>query len=256
MKISARISAVVSGGASGLGAAVVKKLSNLGVNVSILDLDEDKGLHLAAKTNSYFVKTDIANYHSVSRALARAREKFGFERICVNCAGIAPAEKTISKKTGAHNNKLFERVISVNLNGTFNLGSQVALGMAALSSVNESGERGVIINTTSIAGYEGQIGQLAYSASKAGVLGMVLPMARDLADHGIRVMGIAPGIFSTPMVDGLPEDVQSKLGAAIPFPSRLGDPQEFAQLVVQIIENTMLNGEVIRLDGAIRLAPR
>lgn len=255
MKITYPLSAVVSGGASGLGAAVVKRLSELGVNVSILDLNEADGLELARKTRSHFVQVDIANYDSVSKALESAREKFGFERICVNCAGIAPAEKTISKQR-VHDSQLFEKVISVNLTGTFNLSSQAALGMAALSTVNESGERGVIINTTSIASYEGQIGQLAYSASKAGVSGMVLPMARDLSHHGIRVMGIAPGIFSTPMVDGLSEEVQSKLGSSVPFPSRLGEPKEFADLVVQIIENTMLNGEVIRLDGAIRLAPR
>lgn len=249
------MSAVISGGASGLGAAVVRKLASLGINVSIFDQNDVRGLELAYETGSHFVKVDVADYASVSKALASSRSKFGCERICVNCAGIAPVERTISKQK-AHNNALFEKVISVNLIGTFNLGTQAALGMSQLDVVNDSGERGVIINTSSIASNEGQIGQLAYASSKAGVSGMILPMARDLANHGIRVVGVAPGIFSTPMVEGLSQEVQDKLGDSIPFPSRLGQPQEFADLIVQIIENTMLNGEVIRLDGAIRLAPR
>ena len=255
MKIGSGISAVISGGASGLGAAVVKKLSLMGVNVTIFDKNSSGALELTQETGCHFVEVEISNHVSVLQGLESARSKFGYERICVNCAGIAPAEKTVSKGN-AHDVTLFDKVVSVNLNGTFNLSSLSALGMTTLPLLKESNDRGIIINTASIAANEGQVGQLAYSASKAGVSGMVLPMARDLAEYGIRVMGIAPGIFLTPMVEGLPKDVQERLSDSIPFPSRLGQPKEFAELVVQIIENSMLNGEVIRLDGAIRLAPR
>ena len=255
MKIGPGISAVISGGASGLGAAVVRKLSLMGVKVTILDKNSSRALELTQETGCHFVEVEISNHASVLQGLEGARSKFGYERICVNCAGIAPAEKTVSKGN-AHDVTLFDKVVSVNLNGTFNLSSLSALGMTTLPLLKESNDRGIIINTASIAANEGQVGQLAYSASKAGVSGMVLPMARDLAEYGIRVMGIAPGIFLTPMVEGLPKDVQERLSASIPFPSRLGQPKEFAELVVQIIENSMLNGEVIRLDGAIRLTPR
>ncbi len=255
MKIGPELSAVISGGASGLGAAVVKKLSSMGVKVTILDKDVPRGLALAEKTGSYFVEVEISDHSSVVKGLESARSRFGFERLCVNCAGIAPAQRTVSNGE-SHDSALFEKVVSVNLNGTFNLSSLSAAGMINLPLLKKSDDRGIIINTTSIAANEGQIGQLAYSASKAGVSGMVLPMARDLADYRIRVVGIAPGIFSTPMVRNLPKEIQDKLGSAIPFPSRLGKPKEFAALVIQVIENSMLNGEVIRLDGAIRLSPR
>ena len=255
MKISSGMPAIVSGGASGLGMAVVQRLSHVGANVTLFDQNEKDGEKVAQKFSGHFVKVNIADHNSVSKGLDIARARFGSERICVNCAGIAPAQKTVSKGKG-HSNELFENVLSVNLGGTFNLASQSALEMSGLSQINESGERGVIVNTSSIAAYEGQMGQLAYSASKAGVLGMTLPMARDLAQHGIRVMAVAPGIFSTPMVEGLPEEVQDNLATSIPFPSRLGRPKEFADLVIQIVENSMLNGEIIRLDGAVRLQPR
>ena len=247
--------AIVSGGASGLGMAVVKRLSLLGANVTVFDLNEKEGEKVAQKFSSHFVKVNVADYDSVSKGLEIARLTFGSERICVNCAGIAPAQKTVSKGKG-HSNELFKNVLSINLGGTFNLASQSALEMSKLSQINENGEKGIIVNTASIAAYEGQMGQLAYSASKAGILGMTLPMARDLAQHGIRVMAVAPGIFSTPMVKGLPKEIQDNLAASIPFPSRLGSPEEFADLVIQIIENSMLNGEIIRLDGAVRLQPR
>jgi NAD(P)-dependent dehydrogenase (short-subunit alcohol dehydrogenase family) len=255
LKISSVTAAIVSGGASGLGMAVVKRLCLLGAKVTIFDQNEMQGEKLAKETSSHFVKVNIADYNSVSEGLNIARARFGSERICVNCAGIALAEKTVSRGKG-HNKDLFKNVLSVNLGGTFNLATQSALEMSDLSKINESNERGVIVNTASIAAYEGQIGQLAYSASKAGVLGMTLPMARDLAQYGIRVMTVAPGIFSTPMVEGLPDEVQDNLAMSIPFPSRLGRPEEFADLIIQIIENPMLNGEVIRLDGAVRLQPR
>ena len=234
LKISSGISAIVSGGASGLGMAVVERLSFLGANVTLFDLNEIEGEKIAQKFSGHFVKVNVADYNSVSKGLDIARARFGSERICVNCAGIAPAQKTLSKRKG-HSNELFKSVLSINLGGTFNLASQSALEMSGLSQINESGERGIIINTASIAAYEGQMGQLAYSASKAGVSGMTLPMARDLAQYGIRVMTIAPGIFSTPMVEGLPKEVQDNLATSIPFPSRLGRPEEFADLVIQIV---------------------
>ena len=255
MKISSGMPAIVSGGASGLGMAVVERLSLIGANVTLFDLNEIEGKKIAQKFSGHFVKVNIADYNSVSKGLEIARARFGSERICVNCAGIAPAQKTVSKGK-VHSNEIFENVLSVNLGGTFNLASLSALEMSGLSQINESGERGIIVNTASIAAFEGQIGQLAYSASKAGVSGMTLPMARDLAHHGIRVMAIAPGIFSTSMIKGLPDDVQDNLATSTSFPSRLGRPEEFADLVIQIVENSMLNGEIIRLDGAVRLQPR
>ncbi len=255
MKISSATVAIVSGGASGLGMAVVKRLALLGANVTIFDQNEIQGEELADEISGYYVKVNIADYNSVSEGLKTARARFGSERICVNCAGIATAEKTVSKRKG-HSKELFEQILSVNLGGTFNLATQSALEMSVLPESNENSERGIIVNTASIAAYEGQIGQLAYSASKAGVLGMTLPMARDLAQYGIRVMTIAPGIFSTPMVDRLPDSVQDNLARSIPFPTRLGRSQEFADLVIHIIENPMLNGEIIRLDGAVRLQPK
>lgn len=255
MKIKSDISAIVSGGASGLGAAVVRRLSSIGSNVTIFDKNESLGKKLAEEVGCNFEKIDIENHRSVKRGLESTRQKFGYERICVNCAGIALAEKTIMSNR-SHDCKLFEKVISVNLLGAFNLSSLSALGMTTLPLLERSEERGIIIHTASIAAMEGQVGQLAYASSKAGVVGMILPMARDLAEYRIRVMGVAPGIFSTPMVENLPEKVQERLSSSIPFPKRLGQATEFADLVVHIIENSMLNGEVIRLDGATRLAFR
>lgn len=255
MKINSQISAIVTGGASGLGAGVVSHLANEGVEVSILDMDEEAGSLLARQNGIHFIKTDVTDEKAVSEALRIAREQFGQERICVNCAGIAPSMKTVSRHL-PHDAELFVKTIAVNLVGSFHVASQSAAGMARLDPVNEDGERGVIINTASVAAYDGQIGQIAYSASKAGVAGMTLPMARDLSAKGIRVMAIAPGIFGTPMLKAFPQDIQEALAAQIPFPSRLGRADEFAALVAHIIDNPMLNGEVIRLDGAIRMSPR
>ncbi|MBT2132520.1 SDR family NAD(P)-dependent oxidoreductase [Aliiroseovarius lamellibrachiae] len=255
MQITENTVAVVSGGASGLGGAVAQALAAAGAKVGIFDLNEETGTAMAAKIGGTFAKVDVADPASVAEGFKTLRAAHGQEHIMVNCAGIAPASKTVSK--GApHNAEMFAKVITVNLIGTFNCASQAAAGMVATDALNADGERGVIINTASIAAFDGQIGQLAYAASKGGVVGMTLPMARDLMRDGVRVMTIAPGIFKTPMVAGLPQEVQDSLGAQVPFPSRLGDPNEFANLARHIVENPMLNGEVIRLDGAIRMAPR
>ncbi len=248
------ISAVVSGGASGLGAASATALASKGVKVTIFDLNTDAGEKLAGELGGHFVEVDVSDPQSVAAGFEKARQKHGQERILVNCAGIAPAAKTVSRGT-AHNPDAFSKTISINLIGSFNTSSQAALGMWGTEPLS-TGERGVIINTASVAAYEGQIGQIAYAASKGGIVGMTLPMARDLASHGIRVMAIAPGIFKTPMVESFPLEVQDALAAQIPFPNRLGEPSEFGALVTHICENAMLNGEVIRLDGAIRMPPR
>ncbi len=210
---------------------------------------------MAAQIGGSFAKVDVSDAASVAAGFEVLRAAHGQEQIMVNCAGIAPAAKTQSKGE-AHDAGLFAKVVGVNMIGTFNCASQAAAGMAKNDPVTDDGERGVIVNTASIAAFDGQIGQLAYASSKGGVVGMTLPMARDLMRDGIRVMAIAPGIFKTPMVAGLPQEVQDSLGAQVPFPSRLGDPAEFAALACHIVENPMLNGEVIRLDGAIRMAPR
>lgn len=255
MQITENTVAVVSGGASGLGGAVAKALAAAGAKVGIFDLNEETGMAMAAEIGGTFAKVDVANPVSVAEGFETLRAAHGQEHIMVNCAGIAPASKTVSKGE-PHNAEMFAKVITVNLIGTFNCASQAAAGMVAAEALNADGERGVIINTASIAAFDGQVGQLAYAASKGGVVGMTLPMARDLMRDGVRVMTIAPGIFKTPMVAGLPQEVQDSLGAQVPFPSRLGDPNEFANLARHIVENPMLNGEVIRLDGAIRMAPR
>ena len=254
MKANANISAIVTGGASGLGRAVAEALSATGVKVAIFDIDPN-GSAVAADLGGMFVSVDVTDADAVAKALAQTRAEHGQERICINCAGIAPAMKTVSRGD-AHDAGLYAKVIGINLIGSFNVASQSAAGMAAADPVTEDGERGVIINTASVAGYDGQIGQVAYASSKGGVIGMTLPMARDLADKGIRVMAIAPGIFATPMLKAFPQEVQDALAAQIPFPSRLGEPTEFGALALHIIENPMLNGEVIRLDGAIRMPPR
>ncbi|KAB7613852.1 SDR family NAD(P)-dependent oxidoreductase [Amylibacter sp. SFDW26] len=250
MELSSNISAVVTGGASGLGGAVVDGLLAKGVKVAILDINTP-----TKETDAVFCQTDVTDPESVMTALEKARKANGQERICVNCAGIAPAAKTVSRGA-AHDAALFQKVINVNLVGSFNVSSQSALGMSKADTLNEDGERGVIINTASVAAFEGQIGQIAYGASKGGVAAMTIPMARDLAKLGIRVMAIAPGIFGTPMVTAFPQDVQDSLASNIPFPNRLGSPNEFAKLAMHIAENSFLNGEVIRLDGATRMQPR
>lgn len=255
MKIGADTPAVVTGGASGLGAAAARALSGAGAPVAVFDTDAEKGGAVAAETGGVFVRVDAADPESAAAGFEAARAQCGQERILINCAGIAPAGRTVSKN-GPHDPALFARVIAVNLTGAFNTASLSAAGMAGAAPLGADNERGVIINTASIAAFEGQVGQAAYAASKAGVAGMTLPMARDLSRLGVRVMAVAPGVFKTPMLAGLPEDIQESLAAAVPFPPRLGDPAEFARLALHIIENPMLNGEVIRLDGAQRLQPK
>ena len=248
---------LVTGGSSGLGAACVRRLVAAGGQVVIADLNEEAGVALAAEDRAatLFSKTDVTDSDSVQRAINEALDSFGGLHGVVNCAGIGTPAKVISGSRGPHDLELFHKVIQVNLVGTFNV-IRLAAQVMSQKEAGGSGERGVIINTASVAAFDGQIGQAAYSASKGGIVGMTLPIARELAEHGIRVMTIAPGIFDTPMLAGLPEKARLSLGQQVPFPSRLGQPAEFAALVQHIIENEMLNGEVIRLDGAIRMAPR
>jgi NAD(P)-dependent dehydrogenase (short-subunit alcohol dehydrogenase family) len=255
MDITSNSVAVIAGGASGLGAAAAASLAEAGARTVLLDMNADAGASQAAALDGLFIKTDVSDPSSVSAAMAQITERMGAVHIAVNCAGIAPAAKTVSKGA-AHDAALFAKVIGINLIGTFNVASQCAALMAANDPLDQDGTRGVIVNTASVAAYEGQVGQAAYAASKAGVAGLTLPMARDMASLGIRVCAIAPGLFKTPMLEGLPQEVQDSLGAQVPFPSRLGHASEYAQLVRHIVENAMLNGEVIRLDGAIRMAPR
>lgn len=247
--------AVVTGGASGLGAATARFLADAGLRVTLFDVNDARGEAHAAAIGGQFAHVDVADPASVAAGLARATAAHGTPRVLVNCAGIASAAKTVSRGA-AHDPALFSRVIGVNLIGSFNCASQAAALMAAADPVDADGARGVIVSTASVAAYEGQVGQVAYAASKGGIVGMTLPMARDLADKGIRVCAIAPGIFLTPLLAALPPDVQASLGAQVPFPSRLGAPEEYAAMVGHITRNPMLNGEVIRLDGAIRMAPR
>ncbi|QFT46616.1 3-oxoacyl-[acyl-carrier-protein] reductase FabG [Roseivivax sp. THAF40] len=247
--------AIVTGGASGLGAATAARLAEDGMKVALFDLNAEAGRAHAEKIGGHYVQVDVADAASVADGISEAEANVGKLRVLVNCAGIAPAAKTVSRGA-AHDPALFDKVIGVNLIGTFNCASQVAARMVAQDPLDPDGARGVIVNTASVAAYDGQIGQLAYAASKGGVVGMTLPMARDLADKGIRVCTIAPGLFLTPLMETLPEEVQTSLGAQVPFPSRLGKPEEYADMVSQITRNPMLNGEVIRLDGAIRMAPR
>jgi NAD(P)-dependent dehydrogenase (short-subunit alcohol dehydrogenase family) len=230
---------------------VVEALAATGVKVGLLDMNADAGKTEAARIGGAFAHCDVSDPASVAQALETIRAKHGQERICVNCAGVAPAHRSVTK-TGAHDPDLFAKVCGINLIGTFNVATQSAAGMVAADPIDE-GERGVIVNTASIAAWDGQVGQLAYAASKAGVTGMTLPMARDLARSGIRVMAIAPGIFGTAMVTAFPQDVQDALAEHARFPPRLGRPEEFASLVCHIVENAMLNGEVIRLDAATRM---
>ncbi len=255
MQIDKYTTAFVTGGASGLGLASARQLKAAGARLCLLDRDAEKGRAAAAELGAAFQPVDVSDAGSVGTALAAAREACGVERILVNCAGVGGAAKTVSRGQ-PHDPEEFARTVSINLIGSFLMASNSAAAMAGLEPVTESGGRGVIIHTASVAAYDGQIGQVAYAASKGGIAAMTLPMARDLADKGIRVMTIAPGLFRTPLLDGLPEEVQHSLGQQVPHPSRLGEPEEFARLAEHIILNDLLNGEVIRLDGAIRMAPR
>lgn len=246
--------AVVTGAGSGLGEATARALAAKGAKVAVLDVGLERAQKVAADIGGLAVKCDVASAENAEAAVAEVAEKLGGPRILVNCAGIAIGIKTIGKD-GPHPLDAYRKVIEVNLIGTFNMIRLFADRAAQLDPL-PGGERGVIINTASVAAYDGQIGQAAYSASKGGVVGMTLPIARDLARSGIRVVTIAPGIFMTPMMAGMPQEVQDSLGAAVPFPPRLGQPAEYAALAVHIVENQMLNGETIRLDGAIRMAPK
>jgi NAD(P)-dependent dehydrogenase (short-subunit alcohol dehydrogenase family) len=247
---------LVTGGASGLGGATARALVEAGGNVAILDLNAEAGARAAKDlgAKALFVRADVASEADVKGALAAATERFGGIHGAVNAAGIGVAEKVLGK-AGPHPLELFEKTIRINLVGTFNVIRLAAAAMAA-GEPTETGERGVIVNTASVSAFDGQIGQAAYSASKGGIVGMTLPIARELARNGIRVMTIAPGIFDTPLLAGLPEPARLSLGQQVPFPSRLGRPDEYAALVRHIVENEMLNGEVIRLDGALRMAPK
>ena len=245
---------LITGAASGLGAGVARMVAQAGARPVLLDLNAEAGQALAQEVGGLFFRTDVSVEADVQAAIAGALEQFHQLDGAVNCAGIAPAATTVSKR-GAHALDLFEKVIRVNLIGSFNVARLAAEAMQT-NAPGEDGERGVIIHTASVAAFEGQIGQVAYSASKGGIAAMTLPMARDLSRFGIRVVTIAPGIFGTPMLAAMPQDVQSALAAQVPFPARLGTPEDYAALARHIFENRMLNGEVIRLDGAIRMGPR
>jgi len=253
MKLN-ELGAVVTGGASGLGAAAARMLAQSGVKVTIFDLDRERGTETAREVDGQYVSVDVTDEDSVRKGFDQAARSHGAARILVNCAGIAPVGRVVDKSGEAHDIGIFRKTIEVNLIGTFNVLSIFASRLASVEAIGE--ERGVIVNTASVAAYDGQIGQCAYAASKGGVVSLTLPAARDLAKHQIRVMTVAPGIFITPMLVGLPQAAQDSLGQQVPHPSRLGQPDEYAALVKSIIENPMLNGEVIRLDGAIRMAPR
>lgn len=255
MRIQDRVF-LVTGASSGLGLATAQMLITNGGKVVLADLNAEAGNVLAAELGpkARFIKADITQEADGRQAIACALENFGALHGLANCAGVAPAEKVVGKQ-GVHGLESFARVVGINLIGTFNMLRLAAEAMSQ-GAADEGGERGVIINTASVAAFDGQIGQAAYAASKSGVVGMTLPIARELARFGIRVMTIAPGIFATPMLTSMPQDVQDSLGASVPFPSRLGRPDEYAALVRHIIENSMLNGEVIRLDGAIRMAAK
>ena len=248
------VAAIVTGGASGLGAATARMLAANGAKVAIFDLNAALGEDLAADIKGRFFSVDVADDGAVRTAVEAAEAAHGVARVLVNCAGVGPPAKTVDREGQPHSLDAFRKVVEINLVGTFNVISKVA---ARLSSAEPGGEeRGVIINTASVAAFDGQVGQAAYSASKGGIVGMTLPVARDLAQFGIRVVTIAPGLFLTPLLQGLPEAARESLGRQVPFPSRLGRPEEFALMVESIVANPMLNGETIRLDGAIRMAPR
>jgi len=260
MKLDASVAAVVTGGASGLGAATARALSSHGVKVALFDLNAEKGEVLARELGGAFARVDVTDEASVDAAFAQARAAHGQERVLVNCAGTGIAIKTASraKDTGAirqHPLEAFNAIIQINLVGTFRCVTRAAAGMMSLPPLAD-GERGVIVNTASVAAEDGQMGQAAYSASKGGIVGMTLPIARDLAVEGIRVNTILPGIFDTPLMQGAPASVKDTLAASVPFPKRFGDPVEYASLVLELVRNRYINGEDIRLDGAIRMPPR
>jgi NAD(P)-dependent dehydrogenase (short-subunit alcohol dehydrogenase family) len=246
--------AIVTGGGSGLGAATAERLAHAGCRVSVLDVDQDAAEACARRIGGIGIACDVADATSAEAAVARAREAYGAARLLVNCAGVGTAGRIVGRD-GPMPLSAFERVIRINLIGSFNLLRLAAAEMSVLDPL-EDDERGVIVNTASIAAYEGQVGQAAYAASKAGVVGMTLPAARELARVGVRVVTIAPGMFQTPMLAGLPAEVQQSLAAGVPFPPRLGAPEEYAALVEHIATNRFINGETIRLDGALRMPPR
>lgn len=248
------ISALITGGASGLGEATARHLTDLGATITIADLQDDKGEAVAGDIGATYVNTDVTDADSAQAAVDAAAAN-GPLRLVANCAGIGWAQRTIDREGNPHDLGVFEKVVAVNLVGTFNV-IRIAAGAMAQTDPLDDDERGAIVNIASVAAFDGQTGQASYSASKGGIVGMTLPIARDLSRHAIRVCTIAPGLFETPLLMGLPEEAREAAGRQIPFPSRLGQPPEFAALACHVLENTMLNGEVIRLDGAIRMAPR
>ena len=261
MKLDESVAAIVTGGASGLGEATVRMLASEGAKVAIFDTNTARGERIAADIGAVFCEANVADEASVDAALAKARHANGVERVLVNCAGIAPGKRTVSKKrdTGEfvpHDLATFRRTLEVNLLGTYHMIAKSTVAIAGLEPITPDGGRGVVVCTASVAAQDGQIGQAAYAASKGGVLGLTLPVARDLSGFGIRVMTIMPGLFHTPMFESVPEDIRKALEEGVPFPSRLGRPEEYAKLVRSIIDNDMLNGETIRLDGALRMQPK
>lgn len=260
MKIDSSVAAVVTGGASGLGEASARALAAKGARVALFDLNEERGRMVAADIGGTFCKVDVSDEDSVDAGFAAARAAHGQERVLVCCAGIGTIGKIVKrdKETGAISHlpvKLFRKTLDVNLVGTFQCVAKAAAGMMAIEGL-EDGERGAIVCTASVAAVDGQVGQVAYSASKGGVMGMILPVARDFMSEGIRINAILPGIFNTPLLAGLPQNVQDVLSASVPFPKRLGKPEEYANLVMTMVENGYFNGETVRLDGAIRMPPR
>jgi NAD(P)-dependent dehydrogenase (short-subunit alcohol dehydrogenase family) len=260
MKLDASIAAIVTGGASGLGAATARRLAASGVKVALFDLNRAAGEALAGEIGAVFCRVDVTSESEVDAGFAAARAAHGQERVLVNCAGTGNAIKTASRDRDTGRGRhfpldAFDQIIQINLVGTFRCIAKSAAGMLGLAP-GPDGERGAIVNTASVAANDGQVGQAAYAASKAGIVGMTLPIARDLMNEGIRVNTIQPGIFETPLLMGLPEDVRSALGASVPFPKRLGQPDEYAALVELMLTNRYFNGESVRLDGAIRMAPR
>lgn len=261
MQLGSEIAAVVTGGASGLGAATARALAERGVRVGLLDLNDADGTRLARELGGTFARCDVTDEASLDAALAQVRRAHGQERVLVTCAGIAVGQRIARRmretgNTEPHDLAAFAKVVAVNLVGTFMAVARSAAGMMSLAPLPPDGERGVIVTTASVAAEDGQIGQVAYAASKGGVAAMTLPVARDLARDGIRIVSIMPGLFETPMFAGLPEEARRALEAVVPFPPRLGSPSEYAALALHICENTMLNGACLRLDGAARLPPR
>ncbi|MFT4934220.1 MAG: NAD(P)-dependent dehydrogenase (short-subunit alcohol dehydrogenase family) [Pseudoalteromonas distincta] len=260
MKLDSSVAAVVTGGASGLGEATVRALAAHGVKVAIFDMNADKGEAVAKDVGGVFCKVDVTDDATVEAGFEKARAAHGQERILINCAGTGFAQKTASRdkatgETKSHSIAIFEKIVQINLIGTFRCIAKSAQGMLSLEPMDD-GERGVIINTASVAAVDGQVGQASYSASKGGVVGMTLPIARDLMNDGIRVNTILPGIFNTPLMNAAPENVKAALAASVPFPKRLGNAEEYASLAVEMCRNGYFNGEHVRLDGAIRMPPR